>query len=114
MKYYKTNRGYVAIDPHKKVYKNRVLVPELVCGRGAYSYRKNKYNLRVPVIGDQVYRLSDLGNEIPPNQIEAEWRERLTENLIGSDDDSAARFLARVLVFWVVGMVIGGFLYLIR
>jgi hypothetical protein len=106
MKYYKTDIGYAAVDPRKKVYYNGQPVPELVCGRGHLYYRRNKkYFCLDSVIGDQVYKLSDLGTEVPLDKVDTEWIQKLEERKVATDD-YAARWFARVLVWACMSVVI--------
>jgi hypothetical protein len=93
MRYYKTKIGVVSVDPYKRVYQNNVLVPQFVCGRGPDE---------CGFITDQVFRVSDLGKEVYPGKRKKKQLEAFTE----VRDDSAARWLARVLVYASIGGII--------
>jgi len=86
MKYYKIKRNIVAVDPYQKVYMGGEVDQTLVCGRGASD---------CGLITDQIFKVSDLGKEVYPGK----RKRKQLEAVMDARDDSAARWLARVLVY---------------
>jgi cysteine synthase len=93
LKYYKIKRNIIAVDPYKKVYMGGEVDQTLACGRGVDEWG---------FITDQVFKISDLGKEVYPGKRKRKELEAITD----VQDDYAARWLARVLVYVGVGTII--------
>jgi hypothetical protein len=112
--YYKTpNSEYAIVYPTKAIYVHgsRVSPNVLVCGYGPDATGK---------ITDQVFQVSDLGQEVTESEIPDEWKEALgliqpiaqladeVHTTVGFNFDNSDRALvARVLVGSAVGFIIG-------
>jgi hypothetical protein len=111
--YYKTtNSEYAVVYPTKAIYVrgSRVSPSVLVCGLGPDATGK---------ITDQVFQVSDLGQEVTESEIPDEWKEALglmqeadevpvqRLSICDNFDNSDRALVARVLVGSAVGFIIG-------